>query len=166
MTPLWTGKHLEAVDDGGWEFVRRRGDLAAVMIVATDADHLLLIEQHRPPAGGPVLELPAGLIGDDGGDESAATAAARELEEETGWRAERIEVGGTYVSSPGLTSERFTVVRATGLSRVGEGGGVGSERITVHRVAVANVAAFVAARRAAGVAIDAKLVMLLGVAGA
>lgn len=160
----WAGKHLEVVDDGGWEFVRRRGDLAAVVIVAIEDGHVLLVEQHRPPAGGRVLELPAGLVGDEDDGETTEAAAARELEEECGWRADRIEVRGTYFSSPGLTSERFTIARASGLTRVGDGGGVGSEKITVHRVALADLPTFVATRRDAGVAIDAKIALLLGVA--
>ncbi len=52
------------------------------------------------------------------------TAAARELEEETGYRAERFENLGEYYSSPGMVSESFTLLRAHGLTKVSEGGGV------------------------------------------
>uniref|UniRef100_UPI00286A72AA NUDIX hydrolase n=1 Tax=Sphingomonas sp. TaxID=28214 RepID=UPI00286A72AA len=88
---------------------------------------------------------------------------ARELEEETGYRAARIELLGDFHSSPGMLSESFTLVRAHGLAKVGEGGGVASEEITVHRVARANVASFMAERRAAGVAMDVKLLALLDI---
>lgn len=149
-------------DAEGWEFASRVGGAQAVAVLAIDeaADgrHVLLIEQHRPAVGGPCLELPAGLI-DPG--ETVQAGAARELEEETGWRAERWERVGAYASSPGLTGERFTLLRATGLSRVGDGGGVKGEAIRVHRVAVARLADFMAEREVAGVVLDARLLVLL-----
>jgi len=133
------------------------------VIVAVDDDgHLLLVEQYRVPLGRRCLELPAGLIGDGGDDEADETAAARELEEETGYRAARIESLGEFFSSPGMVSESFTLVRAHGLTRVGEGGGVEGENIIVHRVKLADVPAYVAACRARGMAIDVKLLLALG----
>lgn len=158
---VWEGRFLTAVTDGRWEYAERKGAMTAVVIVALDGEDVLLIEQHRVPAGGRVLELPAGLVG-DGGDETPVAAAARELEEETGYRADRIEELGEFFSSPGMTSERFTFVRATGLTRVGDGGGVEGEDIAVHRVRLADVPAFVAAKRRDGVAVDAKVAVLMG----
>ena len=73
----------------------------------------------------------------------------------------RTAVIGTFHSSPGMVSEAFTLVRATGLTKVGEGGGLSNEDITVHRIAMADVTAFVAERRAAGVAMDVKMLVLL-----
>ena len=61
-----------------------------------------------------------------------------------------------------MTSESFTLVLATGLTRTGDGGGDAQENITVHRVAPEAVAGFVAAKRREGVAIDAKMLLLLG----
>jgi ADP-ribose pyrophosphatase len=61
-----------------------------------------------------------------------------------------------------MVSEGFTLVRATGLQRVSEGGGLPEEDITVHRVPLGEIAAFVAAKRAEGMAIDVKLLLLLG----
>ena len=134
-------------------------------VVLSDDDvsrrDVILIEQHRVPVGGPCLELPAGLIGDEGHDEDAATAARRELEEETGYRPGRVEELGRFYASPGMSDEAFVLVRATELERVGGGGGAGDEDITVHRVALREVAAFVERRRAAGVAVDAKVILLL-----
>ena len=163
----WRGKWLEIRRDGRWEYAARVGDMAAAVIVAIDESggagpHILLVEQHRVPIGRQCLELPAGLVGDDTPGESLEDAAARELEEETGYRAELIERLGEFASSPGMTSETFTLVRATGLTKVGDGGGDAGEAITVHRVPLSEVAAFVAARREAGVAIDAKILLLLG----
>jgi ADP-ribose pyrophosphatase len=107
------------------------------------------------------LELPAGLIGDEADGESAETAATRELEEETGYRAERVTDLGRFYSSPGMASEGFILLRAEGLTRVGEGGGVEGEEIAVHRVKLEAVADFVAGKRAEGCAIDVKLLLLL-----
>ncbi|MBA4762009.1 NUDIX hydrolase [Sphingomonas sp.] len=160
---VWQGKFITAKRQGRWEYVARARGIRAAVIVAVDDDgHLLLVEQYRVPLGRRCLELPAGLIGDGGDDEADETAAARELEEETGYRAERIESLGEFFSSPGMVSESFTLVRAHGLTRVGEGGGVEGEDIIVHRVKLADVPAYVAECRARGMAIDVKLLLALG----
>lgn len=158
---VWQGRYLTVQKDGSWEYAARAGEIAAAVIVAIDDGHVLLVEQFRVPIGRNCLELPAGLVGDETAGESVAVAAGRELEEETGYRADRIEDLGLFYSSPGMTSEAFTLVRASGLVKVGDGGGDGTENITVHRVALAEVPAFVAEKRAAGVAIDAKMVLIL-----
>lgn len=160
---VWQGKYLEVRTEGTWEYAARNRDLAAAVIVAIDADdHILLIEQRRVPLGRLSLELPAGLVGDDKAGESVENAAARELEEETGYRPATVERLGDFYSSPGMTNEIFTLVRATGLTRTGEGGGDAAEDITVYRVPIGDVPRFVAEKRTAGVAIDAKMLLLLG----
>ena len=160
---VWSGKYLIMKREGTWEYVSRTGGMTAVVILAEHEGHVLLVEQYRVPVGRPVLELPAGLVGDGDAEESIEASAARELEEETGYRPRHIEVIGEFASTPGMASETFHFVRATGLEKTGPGGGVDGENITVRRVALSDVAAFVAARRAAGLAIDAKLLPLLGV---
>jgi ADP-ribose pyrophosphatase len=160
---VWQGKFLAAKIQGRWEYVSRaRGIRAAVVVAIDDDGHLILIDQYRVPLGRRCLELPAGLIGDEGEDEAAEAAAARELEEETGYRAERIETLGEFWSSPGMVSESFTLVRAHGLTRVGEGGGTDHEDIVVHRVKLDEVPAFVDACRARDMAVDVKLLLVLG----
>lgn len=158
---VWSGRFLDMKKRGRWEYVDRSGGVQAAVILAIDDGDVVLIEQYRVPIGRRCLELPAGLVGDEEAGESVERSAARELEEETGYRAARLTALGRFHSSPGMVAESFTLVRADGLSRIGEGGGTGDEDITVHRVALADVAAFVAARRAAGVAIDVKLLLLL-----
>ncbi len=88
-------------------------------------------------------------------------AAVRELEEETGYRAADWLTVGEFYSSPGMVSESFTLLRATGLTKVGEGGGVDGEDIIVHRVPLPEIAAFIAAKRAEGCGIDVRVAMLL-----
>lgn len=158
----WQGKYIKVLVDGTWEYVARARDIQAAVILALDGDSVVLVEQHRVPLGRRCLELPAGLVGDEQAGESVEGSAARELEEETGYRAARLETLGVFQSSPGMVSEGFTLLRATGLERVGPGGGVPGEEITVHRVPLAEISAFVAGKRAEGVAIDVRLLLLLG----
>lgn len=161
---VWQGKFVTAKVRGKWEYVSRARGIRAAVILAIDAeDHVILVEQYRVPLGKICIELPAGLIG-DGADhgERPETAAARELEEETGYRAERMETIGEFWSSPGMVSESFTLLRARGLTKVGPGGGTPGENITVHRVPLAHLETFIGDRRARGDAIDVKMLTLLG----
>ncbi len=157
----WRGRFIEVRKRGRWEFAGRTRGIRAAVILALDNDHVVLVEQYRVPLGRRCLELPAGLIGDELDDDTVERVAARELAEETGYRAERLEVLGEFHSSPGMVSEGFSLVRASGLERIGDGGGIDGEDIVVHRVPVDGIAEFVAARRAEGVAIDVKLLILL-----
>ena len=162
---MWQGRFITARRKGRWEYVSRaRGIRAAVILAVDEEDHVILVDQYRVPLGRRCIELPAGLIGDGEGaeDEDACLAAARELEEETGYRAARMEPAGEFFSSPGMVSESFTLIRAHDLVKVGEGGGVDGEDIIVHRVPRAGLADAVALWRAQGYAIDVKLLLLLG----
>lgn len=159
---VWTGQYIVAKRQGPWEYVARARDIHAAVIVAIDDGYILLVEQYRVPLGGPCLELPAGLVGDLTDGETVEASAARELEEETGYRPDRIEIIGRFASSPGMVSETFTLVKAHGLTKVGDGGGDASEGITVYRVRLDEVAGFVARRREAGVCIDVKMLLVLG----
>ena len=166
---VWQGRFLTTKVRGTWEYVGRSRGIRAAVILALDTDengqdHVLLVEQFRVPLGRACIELPAGLIGDEEhlAQEDPATAAARELEEETGYRAGQMEVLGEFWSSPGMVSESYTLLRARDLVRVCNGGGTAEENITVHRVPLHELAQFVADRRALGDAIDGKLLLLLG----
>jgi ADP-ribose pyrophosphatase len=158
----WTGKWIIAKRRGRWEYATRSRGIRAAVIVALDAGDVILVEQYRVPIGKVCLELPAGLIGDEDEGEDALVSAQRELEEETGYRAAHWDVLGEFYSSPGMIEESFTLVKATGLTRVHEGGGTEHEDIVVHRVPLDRVAATIAGHRAQGHAIDVKLTMLLG----
>lgn len=161
---VWQGRFVTAKKRGRWEYVSRARNIrAAVILAIDDTDHVLLVEQYRTPLSRTCIELPAGLIGDhdDSVDEDVLAAGGRELEEETGYRAGRLESLGEFWSSPGMVSESFTLLRAHDLEQIGPGGGTEGENITVHRVPLAKIAAFLAERRALGDAIDVKLLLLL-----
>jgi ADP-ribose pyrophosphatase len=158
----WEGRFIAVKKQGKWEYVSRTRGIQAAVILAIDEGDVLLVEQYRVPLGQRCLELPAGLVGDEEEGESVETSAARELEEETGYRPAHVEPLGYFHSSPGMVSEGFTLVRATGLTRVSDGGGLPEEDITVHRVPLAGIVDFIAAKRAEGVAIDVRMLLLLG----
>ncbi|WCT75367.1 NUDIX hydrolase [Sphingomonas naphthae] len=166
---MWEGRFIVTKKQGRWEYVGRARGIHAAVIVAIDrsggdGDHILLVEQYRVPLRRRCLELPAGLVGDDGTHEAIEAAAARELIEETGYEAARMEAIGEFASSPGMVSETFTLVRAHDLTKIGAGGGIEGEGIVVHRVPLAEIAAYIEAKRAEGMVIDVKLLLLLGAA--
>lgn len=162
----WRGRYIEARRRGRWEYAGRTRGIRAAVILAIDGvgedRAVILVEQHRVPLGRMALELPAGLVADETDGETVEASARRELEEETGYRAERIDLLGAFAASPGMVSETFDLVRASGLTRVGAGGGVAHEEIAVHRVPLAALPGFVEEKRAEGAAIDVKLLLLLG----
>lgn len=158
---VWQGKYIEAKRDGRWEWAARTRNIGAAVILAIDHGHVLLVEQFRVPLGARTIELPAGLVGDEAEGETIEDAAIKELREETGWLAEHVEPLGTFASSPGMVSETFELVRATGLRDSGE---PPEEGIALHRVALADVTAFLARKRGEGFIIDVKLLALLSFA--
>lgn len=161
-TVEWQGKYLRIVRDGTWEYVERCGGVHAVVIIAEHDGKMVLVEQPRTPLGErKCIELPAGLVGDEDPDATVEDTAVKELEEETGFTAERIVVIGEFFSSPGMVAEGFTLVRAHGLRKIGEGGGTEHEEIEVHLVPRAEIPAFVERKRAEGCAIDVKMLLLL-----
>ncbi|HUG46347.1 MAG TPA: NUDIX hydrolase [Sphingomicrobium sp.] len=158
---MWRGKYITAYKRGRWEYVSRTGGVTAVVLLAEFEGKIILVEQHRVPVGGRCLELPAGLVGDEDRHATVEDTAVKELEEETGFTADRIEILGEFHSSPGMLAESFTLVRAHQLRKIGEGGGTDQEEIIVHLVARDDIASFIESRRREGVAIDVKLMLFL-----
>lgn len=154
---LYEGRFLRVRRRGRWEYVQRVAANGAVHIVAvTPEKNLLLVEQYRAPVDARVIELPAGIVGDEAAHrgESPEDAAARELVEETGYRPARVERLHDAPSTPGLSSEIIALVRARDLERVGAGGGVHGEDITVHEVPLNEVDDWLAARVDEGRMVD------------
>ena len=156
---VYEGKYLRMVVRGHWEyFERTHADGMAVIIIAvTPDDDVLFVEQYRVPLQRRTIEMPAGLVGDDVAGDTLEDAARRELIEETGWEAGRVQVLMTGPTSSGMSSERIAFVRATRLTRVGAGGGVAGEDITVHAVARSQAPAWLVAKSREGFEVDLKL---------
>jgi ADP-ribose pyrophosphatase len=152
--------YLRLVQEGHWTYAQRPNVSAATAIAAvTDDRQLVLVDQYRIPVHGRVIELPAGLVGDEPGREaeSLEEAAERELEEEVGYRAARWRLLTCAVSSAGLTDEAVHLLLATGLTRVGVGGGNGLEDIIVHHVPLADLREWLEEQRQHGRMIDYKV---------
>ncbi|MCC6764216.1 MAG: NUDIX hydrolase [Deltaproteobacteria bacterium] len=95
------------------EIVRHPG---AAAVATLDGDACVtLLRQYRHAVGGWLWEVPAGKL-EPG--EAPATCAARELEEEAGLRAERLEHMGSIVTCPGFCDEVIHLFVATELSTV------------------------------------------------
>lgn len=157
---LYRGRFLRLVRDRHWEYVARVNSSGAGFIAAvTDEKELVLVEQYRLPLQARTVELPAGMIGDEAAfaDESIEASTLRELEEETGFRGARAEILASGPVAAGLTSEMLHLVRIRGLVRVGAGGGVAGEDITVHLVPLDGVDRWLRERQAAGLLIEPRI---------
>lgn len=156
---LYEGNWLRLVRIGQWEACERTHGqgMAVIVIAVTPADEVLFVEQYRVPLGARTIEMPAGLVGDDHAHDTLEEAARRELVEETGWSPAKIEVLLVGPTSSGMSNERIAFVRARELTKVGAGGGVDSEDITVHTVPRSDAPAWLMRKHAEGFELDLKL---------
>ena len=157
---LCNGTWLRLKKRGRWEYAERTNPGGGVMIIAvTPEDRILFVEQYRPAIECMTIEMPAGLVGDVAGsaDESAVEAAHRELIEETGYRAGRIEFLMAGPTSAGMSNEILAFVRAYELERAHAGGGDETEDIVVHEIPRAEAPAWLVAKIRAGYSIDPKM---------
>ena len=118
---------------GELEMIRHPGASAVVPFVsdpAGDDPQLLLILQYRYAADGYLYEIPAGRL-EPG--EDPAECARRELQEETGCRAERVEPLFTMYTTPGFTDEKIHLFMAVGLT-MGATGREADEFMTIETV--------------------------------
>jgi ADP-ribose pyrophosphatase len=146
---------------GKWEYASRTNNIRAVVILAEIDGKVILVDQPRVPLDCRCIELPAGLVGDHDPQATAETTAIKELEEETGYTADHVERLGEYYASPGMLSESFTLVRAHGVRKIGEGGGDENEDIAVHLVPRAEIPNFIEQKRAEGFGVDVKLLLFM-----
>lgn len=161
---LHEGRFLRLLRRAHWEFVQRvRSRGAGFILAVTPARELILVEQYRYPLDARCIELPAGIIADSAAlaDESVEASALRELEEETGFRARQAQIVFAAPTAPGMSSEPSYFVLADELERVAAGGGVDDEDIQVHLVPLDEVDAWLDARRAAGLQVDARVLAAL-----
>lgn len=155
---LHRGRYLTLLERRGWEFIHRRHPVV-VMVAWTPARELLLVEQYREPLSTHTIELPAGLVGDEQGQENEGLllAAQRELEEETGWRAGTLEEIMRCPTSAGMSDEIAFFIRCRHLVQTGPGGGTASENITVHRIHAEEIDVWLAGQRGRGKHLDPKI---------
>jgi ADP-ribose pyrophosphatase len=157
---LAQGRFLRLVNAAGWEYAERVNASGVVAIVAVTEDReIILTEQYRPAVKKRVIDMPAGLAGDIPGEETEAlaTAARRELLEETGYRARRMEFLMTGPPSAGMSSEMVTFFLAKDCRRVEDGGGDDHEEIEVHVVPLKSVAAWLRKRAGKRRCVDPKV---------
>jgi ADP-ribose pyrophosphatase len=155
------GRFVRLLKRGKWEYASRARDIGAVVILAEYEGKTILVDQPRVGPDCRCVELPAGLVGDEDPEATVEATAIKELEEETGFTAERIDRLGDFYSSPGILAEGFSLVRAHGLRRIGEGGGDENEDINVHLVPRAEIANFIEQKRAEGFGVDVKLLLFM-----
>ncbi len=154
---LGEGQHVRLVRRKGWEFIERLRVTGIVVVVGiTRKREVVLVEQYREAVQSRVLELPAGLAGDMGA-ESLEAAARREFEEETGYTGKSFVHLGDFTTSPGATSEIQSMFRVRQVKKVGDGGGVDGEDITVHLVPIDDAEKWIKARAKDGLLVDQKV---------
>ena len=156
------GKFVRLMKRGKWEYASRTRNIGAVVVIAEYEGKIILVDQPRVGPDCRCIELPAGLVGDEDPDITVEQTAIKELEEETGFTADSVEVLGEFFASPGMLSESFTLVRVRGVRKIGEGGGDENEDINVHLVARSDIPNFLEQKRAEGFGIDVKLLIFLG----
>jgi ADP-ribose pyrophosphatase len=157
---LCEGRFLRLLKVGHWEYVERtRATGVAIILAITPENKIILVEQFRVPVGKPVIELPAGLAGDTPGaeTEALATAAKRELLEETGYEANEMVRLTEGPPSAGLSSETVTFFHARNLRRVSAGGGAEDEDIQVHEIELSKVHDWLRDKSTQGRIIDPKV---------
>ena len=157
---LCNGRWLRLMKRGRCEYAERTNPGGGVIIIAlTPEDRIVFVEQWREAVLSRTIEMPAGLVGDLDGEagETAVTAAEREIVEETGYRAGRIEFLMSGPSSAGMTNEIMSFVRAHDLVHEHAGGGDHTEDIIVHEIPRAEAAAWLLQKMREGFSIDPKL---------
>lgn len=153
-------RFLRMVERDGWFFVERPNSTGVVTVVPlTHERRLIFVEQFRPPLGRRVIEFPAGLMGDELGQEQEdpIVAARRELQEETGYEARDLELVSSSATSAGMANELVHFVLAWNLDRVGPGGGIDSEQIDVHEVPIDDAGPWLRSKEGEGLLIAAKV---------
>ncbi len=159
MKTIFEGDDLLVKENDGWQYAERKSATEAVAVIAvTDRGDVILTEQHRKPVARRVIDFAAGLVGDEkDGPSDPAKTAKKELEEETGYTCDSVELLFRGPSSPGITSEIVSLYRASGVRKRGEGGGVGGENIKVHAVPLDELDDWLRKKESEGMLIDVKV---------
>jgi len=160
MKTVCEGKHVLLLEEDDWQYVeRKKGKEAVAVLAETEDGEIVLTEQYRKPVRARVIDFPAGLVGDEEGNSDPEETAKKELEEETGYVCDSVELLARGPSSPGITSEIVSLYRARHVRRQGDGGGVGGEDITVHVVPSGELPEWLREKESSGVLIDLKVAL-------
>lgn len=164
---LFETRWIRVCQDGKWQYVRRpTSDNAVGILAITPENEVILVEQFRIPTGSRVVEIPAGLVGDEPQflEENLEDTARRELLEETGYYAETMKFLLRSPSTPGLAREFMNIYLATDLRKESDGGGIEGENIEVYHVPLTNLRNWLNIKQSEGVQIDARILAALWLA--
>ncbi|MBK1881130.1 NUDIX hydrolase [Luteolibacter pohnpeiensis] len=168
ITTLFETEWLGLYRIGHWDFACRPHAPTAVGILAvTPESEIILIEQFRIPMQRRVIEVPAGIVGDEPEHigEPLEETARRELLEETGYFASDMKLLLGTPTTAGMSSEIIYLFQASNLERRGPGGGTENEDITVHHVPLSELRAWLKQKESEGLLIDFKIHATLWMAG-
>jgi len=157
---LHEGNFKRFLREAGWEFTERLrvGGVVGILPISK-GETVILVEQARIPVGKRVIEIPAGLANDqeEWAHETLEDAARRELQEETGYEAGKMELlFGGPIASASLT-DIVHLFLATDLEKVSDGGGDESEDILVHEVSLQDIVSFLKQKEQEGFLVDPKI---------
>jgi ADP-ribose pyrophosphatase len=105
--------------------VMTRKNAVAALVYDTLTKKYIFVSQFRPGVAGDIVEIPAGVL--DHGDEDPRAAITREIEEEIGYKVDKLILLDEGFVSPGGTTEMISVYFAEVSEKIGEGGGVEDE---------------------------------------
>lgn len=159
------GRYLSLREIDDWEFATRPNATGVVGIFAITKDHeVIFVEQYRRPMQARVIEICAGLVGDEEEflHESLLDCAKRELLEETGYQSPEVSLLMSSPTSAGMTNEKTHLFFARKCERIGKGGGVDGEDIVTHVIPLDEVDDFLSTAQKNGLQIDFKIHACLG----
>lgn len=157
---LFEGKYIRLVSEKTWEYAERINCRGIVFVIAvTDDQKLVLCEQYRVPLARSIIEIPAGLVGDEScmENETCEEAAKRELLEETGFEAGEVRFIAQGPGAAGSSSAILKFYRASKLKKIGKGGGDEMENITVHEAPLDDMDNWLMKMETKGLMIDPKV---------
>ena len=159
------GRYLSLREIDDWEFATRPNATGVVGIFAlTPEREVILVEQYRRPVQARVLEICAGLIGDEEefANEAMIDCAKRELLEETGYSSNEFAHLLSSPTSAGMTDETTHFFFARECQKTASGGGVGGEDIITHLVPFEQLPTFLSQAHKKGILVDFKIHACLG----
>ena len=154
--------HPDRPDRGGEFFVIEAPEWVNIIPLTAD-DRVILVEQYRHGRGAVSLEIPGGMV--DRGDADPEAAARRELLEETGYGAGRLEAIGSISPNPAIQTNLCHTFLATELEQRGVPASDGSEEIEIRSVELCQIPAMIRAGQITHALVVVAFCHLLGLPG-